>query len=236
MIRFFMILLGAGLLIGGTVMFISSSPKEELRQMDAAKRTAILVPLAEKGDIAALVELAGYYRSGRGIKADPVKAFQLYQRAEEQGDNNARYALGQMFEAGEGVRADAATAAGYYAAAARLGQIADAEYSLGTLYLTGRGVRRDASEAMAWFLKAARQGHAAAQCQLANLYVAGLLGKPDLIEAYAWYTLAIPNAAAAKAVKPDLDPVGARDALVKSMDQFQIGLAMRRAEALLKGR
>lgn len=236
MIRLILILLGAGLLIGGTAMLMSSSPKQELQQVDDTKRVATLIPLAEKGDLAAMVALADSYRRGRGIKADPVKAFQLYQRAEQQGHNGARLVLGQMFEAGEGVRADAGLAAEYYQTAARMGPFADAEYALGALYLAGRGVRRDPGEAMAWFQKAGRQGHAAAQCMIATIYVAGLIGPPDLVEAYAWYTLAIPNAAAARAVKSDLDPVGARDALVRSMDQFQIGRAMKRADMLLSSR
>lgn len=236
MMRWLLILTGGGLLAVGIWLFANSSPKDEIARGHSAARVQELLPLVEKGDLGASVELADLLRQGRGIKADPVRAFQLYMRAAETGDNRSRYAIGSMIENGEGTKPNLPAAVDWYRLAARQGQLAEAEFALGRLYYRGLGVRQDFGEAFSWYLKAARQGHAAAQYLVAGMYADGWVVGADPIEAYAWFTLAIPKTAEAQAFDADFDPGRARALLAKRMSSADISQGERRAVLRTAGR
>jgi TPR repeat protein len=236
MFRLFLTVIGAGLLVGGALMLVRSDPAEELQKAQYQARIRVLVPLVEKGDFAAQLELANLYRAGLGIQPNPRKAFELYSRAAENGNATARHALGSMFENGEGVTRDVYKAARWYRLAAMRGNSPQSEFALANLYYSGRGVRQDYSEAKAYYLKAARNGHPAAQYIIGGMYADGWGGQRDLIEAYAWYSLAITKAAEAMAVNVDFDPAAARASLAKQMTRFDIGRAEQKVRAWTKGR
>ncbi|MDH5410730.1 MAG: hypothetical protein OEY16_05030, partial [Alphaproteobacteria bacterium] len=56
-----------------------------IRVRDYAKAASILQPLTERGDAEAQYQLAGLYRSGRGVSKDHKIAFELLRKAASQG-------------------------------------------------------------------------------------------------------------------------------------------------------
>ena len=210
------------------------------RQEDPAeaemRRFQALQSLAEKDDPDAQFGLAGLYREGKGVEADPRAAARWYLKAAGKGHVAARHALGQMFETGQGVKRSFHKAAEWYGLAAGLGGHAEAQYDLGTLYYYGRGVPHDYGEAIKWYRKAARQGHAVAQFFMGAMSEEGWGREADPVEAYAWYTLAMRKIEQVKARNPKYDPEAARDKLGRKMTRFQIGRAEKKIEALIAGR
>ncbi|MGR8947964.1 MAG: tetratricopeptide repeat protein [Gammaproteobacteria bacterium] len=67
---------------------------------------ARLVSLREassQGSATAMVELAGIYLNGSGVKRDPERAADLYHRAAMLGDADATFHLGNMYLLGDGI-------------------------------------------------------------------------------------------------------------------------------------
>jgi len=62
--------------------------------------------LAEEGDVAAQVALAGLYSSGLGVPLDGPEAARLYRAAAEQGDAVAQLNLGDFYSRDLGVQRD----------------------------------------------------------------------------------------------------------------------------------
>jgi TPR repeat protein len=221
--------------LASALWIIADDPQEdpaaaEVRRFDAFRS------LAEKGDLDARYGLAGLYRDGTGVEADPRAAAQWYRKAAEKGHAPARHALGRMFETGQGVKRNFQKAAKWYGLAAGIGGHAEAQFDLATLYYHGRGVSHDYDEAMKWYRKAARQGHPAAQFYMGAMSEEGWGREADPVEAYAWYTLALRQAERAKARNRRFDPAAARDKLGRKMTRFQIGQAEKKIEALMAGR
>ena len=63
-------------------------------------------PLADRGDVAALVALAGLYSNGLGVQANLAEAARLYRAAAERGDAVAQLNLGDLYSRGAGVPRD----------------------------------------------------------------------------------------------------------------------------------
>ena len=78
--------------------------------------------LAEAGDAAAQVAIAGMYRSGEGQLPDPVRAARWYRRAADQGNAVAQMNLGEMYMLGSGVVRDRIAAYAWLSRAAAQGQ------------------------------------------------------------------------------------------------------------------
>src|SRR3972149_1129400 len=88
------------------------------RLRNYSKAAKLLKPMAEQGDARAQYQLAGLYRSGRGVPVDLKEAFQWMQKAARQGHAKAQYNLGGMYENGWGVHADKKEALRWYGTAA----------------------------------------------------------------------------------------------------------------------
>ena len=78
--------------------------------------------LAEEGDIASQIALAGLYRGGMGGEIDLARAAFWYTQAAEAGDAVAQLNLAEMYEHGWGVRRDKVWAYVWYHRAATQGR------------------------------------------------------------------------------------------------------------------
>jgi uncharacterized protein len=232
MIRFIFFAGGVVILAWGFLWLVFGE-KEDQAELDRhaayLAEAEILKTKAKSGHVDSQFALAQMYRKGRGVDRDAGEAARLYRAAATAGHVGAIYTLGELYENGEGVRESYHRAAEWYALAARLGHGADAEFAMGLLYFYGRGVIHDYNDALDWFRKAAGKGHPAAQFIIGSMYAEGWGLKRDYIQAYMWYTLALSDAAAAKAADPDFDPAAARDVIQAKMNSSQIAKAKKRA-------
>jgi TPR repeat protein len=78
--------------------------------------------LADAGDARAQAALAGLYRYGQGVRADPVEAARWYRLAAEQGEAMAQLNLGEMYDLGLGVGRDPVEAYRWLSLAAAQGR------------------------------------------------------------------------------------------------------------------
>ena len=126
---------------------------------DYATALRVWRPLAENGDVAAQISLAGAYWLGQGVPQDYAEAAAWYRKAADQGDAHAQFSLGVLYANGEGVPEDFEEAVKWYRKAADQGD-AYAENNLAVLYGAGLGVPQDFVLAYMWFNLAAAQGTA----------------------------------------------------------------------------
>jgi TPR repeat protein len=134
-----------------------------------------------------LVRLLGEtYRGGRGVRADPVRAVQLFQRAALAGDGIAAVHLGKMYESGDGLPKDPNKAFEWYARAA--GTEPDAAFKFASALLANPGLTTlpDHGEAIERLEFAARGGHKDAQRLLGALYMEGRVVARDPAAAQRW--------------------------------------------------
>jgi TPR repeat protein len=106
--------------------------------------------LAEKGDAAAQLQLAGLYRNGRGIARDEAAAIRWYRAAAEKGLAEAQFELGKIYDTGVGGPRDPFEAVRWYRLAAQQG-FGRAQYNLGSMHGNGEGVPMDYVKAYMWF-------------------------------------------------------------------------------------
>ncbi|MFG1477629.1 tetratricopeptide repeat protein [Xanthobacter sp. V4C-4] len=125
-----------------------------------------------QNDPVAMTLLAELYARGFGVRYDPKKAIEWYQKAAAAGSADAEFALGLMALTGQGMTASEEEAARRFRVAAEKGNPA-AAYNLGLLYMQGRKVRQDMSAAARWFEKAAEKDQEDAQYALAVLLKEG---------------------------------------------------------------
>jgi len=140
----------ARLFIVGLVLMISASAAQ------AAEKHPLgaLYRAAEMGLPNAQTELASHYLVGEGVKRDPVKARQWFEKAANQGHPQAQTVLGWLYLGGTGVKADKLRAALWLKRASLQGS-AEAQLSLGILHATGKGVAQDFVESYMWLSLAA---------------------------------------------------------------------------------
>jgi hypothetical protein len=122
----------------------------------------IWTDLADRGDAEAEFDLGLLYDLGRGVPADPLRAFGWYKRSADAGFAPGEFNVGVMLDSGQIGPRDAKAAALWYARAAARGQ-ARAAFDLGLLYAEGDGVPRNVEAAVAWFRLAAPALPAAAE-------------------------------------------------------------------------
>ena len=123
---------------------------------------SILERAAAGGDVEAMVELAGRYRSGNGVEQDAAAALRWLERAAEADDDGSMVALAKAYAAGDGVVADPAKAAGWFRKAAEAGN-AEGRAAYAECLWEGRGTARNREEAFRLAELAADEGYPVAQ-------------------------------------------------------------------------
>jgi TPR repeat protein len=116
----------------------------------------------------------------RGSAAERRRDDVRWLKVEERGDAEARFHLGQMFEQGLGVDADLPRAQALYLLAARQGE-SRAQFAL------AQAAAQQDPQALEWLEKAAHNGHAAAQCVLAQQLGEGLGRARDPLQGLHWF-------------------------------------------------
>lgn len=109
----------------------------------------IFIPLAEKGDLVAQLNLAKMYREGRGVSKDYKAAVKWFNLSAAQGNAVAQYHLGVAYSFGLGVVPDYEIALKWYLKSAEQGN-AFAQHHLSLLYYFGNGVPEDKKYAYMW--------------------------------------------------------------------------------------
>ncbi len=158
------------------------------------------------GSLVAAWYLGHIYRLGRGVKADPARAFYYYRQvalAYDADDINrkrlmmtvdALVRVADYYRTGIGKakkRRDPRRAFRLYNIAAGHGH-PDAFYGLALLALRGQGMKKHPRRAAGWLMKAALGGHARAARLLGSLAERGVKGavRQDLAAAVSWYRIA----------------------------------------------
>lgn len=142
---------------------------------------------SERGDAAALGEMAKMYREGHLVPKDLPKAVLLYRKAADKGQMENQRDLGEMYEKGLGVPRDLAQAYFWYMVAGDFGS--DGRERLDGL-LPGAERTRIGAQALAWRKARAADGSPEDQFELGEIYKNGLGVSADLAQAYFWYVLA----------------------------------------------
>ena len=124
---------------------------------DFATALKIFHPLAEKGNVAAEVNLGNLYMKGLGVEQNYLLARHWYLKAAEQGERIAQSKLGILYYYGLGIDKDPAEAARWFQKAAEHGETS-AQSILGSLYAAGDGVQKNLSLALYWYTMAEEQG------------------------------------------------------------------------------
>ena len=117
------------------------------------------------------------------LKKDYAAAAQWFQRSAELGNALAQNSLGVLYLNGLGVKQDANEALKWFQLSGQNG-LAEGQNNCGLVYFRGQRL----SDSAQWFHKAADQGHAGAQCNLAQFFQKGLVYRQDLDEAMLWYS------------------------------------------------
>jgi len=124
----------------------ASRPPSAAAQAEFAR----VLGLAEKGDAAAELQLAGLYRAGRGVARDEAAAIRWYRAAAEKGLPEAQFELGKIYDTGVGGPRDPFEAVRWYRLSAQQGY-GRAQYNLGSMHGNGEGVPVDYLKAYMWF-------------------------------------------------------------------------------------
>jgi len=157
----------------------------EAGQNEAA--VAALTPLAEAGDIVAMVRLGVLLHAGTGAPRDDARAAVLFRTAADAGNAEAQHQLATLYLRGEGVERN-------FDEALRLLRLsAEQNYppallSLGFRYYNGNeGVAQDFAEAFRWFtLAAEHEGMPQAKYLIGLLYSRGQGVELNYTLAFQW--------------------------------------------------
>jgi TPR repeat protein len=106
--------------------------------------------LAEQGDAAAQLRVAGLYRAGRGVARDEAASLRWYRAAAEKGLAEAQFELAKAYDTAIGGPRDPFEAVRWYRLAAQQG-FGRAQYNLGSMHGNGEGVPKDYAKAYMWF-------------------------------------------------------------------------------------
>lgn len=127
---------------------------------------------AEKGDVAAQVNLAVFYMNGWGTQQNYAAALYWLQSAAKSGSARAHTNLGILYLNGWGVKRDYEEAARNFRFAAEHGETG-AMVDLGYLSDGGLGTSKNQTAAADWYRRAAERGDPLGQNNLADLYLRG---------------------------------------------------------------
>ena len=124
---------------------------------------------AEQGHVGAQLALAKCYATGKGVKKDEAKAFEIYRKAADAGSAEAMYELRDFYNLGRGgVKVDRAKAAELLRKSAEKGYV-EAQRSLGLVCQHGYNTPIDLPEAVKWYTLAAAQGDSSSKAYLEQL-------------------------------------------------------------------
>src|SRR5688572_22751021 len=121
-------------------------------------------------------------KTGRGVAADPGRAFALWQRAAAAGDREGMLGLGWAYRQGTGVEKDPAKALDWMSRAAEAGS-GEAMVQLGFAHEIGEGRPRDDGKALDYYRRAAALDHPTGVTNLALMHLAVRGTKADPAEA-----------------------------------------------------
>lgn len=174
-------------------------------EKDTTRGAAMLVPLVERDEpiVDAEAYLGLLYMNGIGVEKDPVKGFDLLDKASEHGMQAATVMLEQMKT--EDI-----------IPSAELGN-PSAQLLLGTRYMNGIGVERNFKKAAELYEKAAEAGYAGAQFNIGLLYEQGIARKHDYAEAASWYKKAADQG------HPNANRALLRVEKLKAIEDYQTG-------------
>jgi len=141
---------------------------DAVARRDFAAALNEFMPLAERGDVAAQVNLGNLYMKGLGVRQNYGEALRWYRNAAEQNERMAQSKLGILYYYGLGVPQDYAEAGSWFLKAAEQGE-SGAQAILGSLYALGEGMPRDFARAYYWYSLAADQGNEDASMGRASL-------------------------------------------------------------------
>lgn len=141
-----------------------------------------LLPLAEQGDAAAMVELARVIEWGRSLDQVWERSTPWWIRAAEAGHPLAQRQVAAFHEQGRGVPKDEAKATHWYGLSARQGD-GHAQVDYAKRLGTGQGIARDDAQSRQWLERAAQQRIPSALRYMAKGYASGGLFPKDLLAA-----------------------------------------------------
>ena len=151
---------------------------------DTSGAVAMLLPVAEKGDVEAQYWLAGTFK----LNQEYAQALEWAEMAAEQGDNNARalFFTTLTFCGEVAIDLNKAKAIRWLKAGADEGH-AGCQYDLGWMYHNGTWVDEDPSLAAHWIRKSAEQNEGRACARLGWFYEVGRGVRKSRSEAIRWY-------------------------------------------------
>ena len=114
-------------------------------------------PLADAGDLRAMVTLGQLLEAGQGVPLDLVEAARLFGVAAHAGNSSGQVRYALALQSGRGVSRDKAVAVEWLHKAA-IQHNAEAIYEIGYAFYQGEGVAADKRQAMMWFLIADEYG------------------------------------------------------------------------------
>lgn len=155
---------------------------------------------ADMGHLEAVRMVTMGLQAGRGMEADPERAFRQLSKAAESEDAEALALLGQAYQMGIGVEMNLVEAFNYYRQAANKGSVI-AGRQLGVLYSRGIVAEANLEESFRWTRWAALRGDPIAQLLLAEFYFNGVSVNADKAEALFWYECAAERGYPAAALK-----------------------------------
>ena len=141
--------------------------------------------LIEKNNGDAMIEMAHYYKDGRGVEQSFEKAFEYYNKALSIGCTGAYVGLGIAYLNGEGVEQNIDEAIKCFEKAIEYNH-ADAFNNMGFLYYYGEGVEQDYEKAFQYYIKGAEGGFEISQYKVGCMYRDGIGVKQDLGKAFNW--------------------------------------------------
>lgn len=163
-------------MLGCALLFAPAAAKADfadgVRAYEAGDHKAAYeawLPLANRGDVAAMRNIGHLYRWGQGVEKDINQAIHWYRMAAEKGFSRAQANLAAIYLQGdEGTPVNYEEAHKWFAAAA-VQNLAVAQYNLGLMYELGLGVEKSEARALGWYNLAAKAGQAEAIERLSQL-------------------------------------------------------------------
>ncbi|RHZ87312.1 hypothetical protein Glove_37g84 [Diversispora epigaea] len=136
-----------------------------------------------------LIYLANMYLTGRCVRKDMKKAFQMYSKVSDEGSIIALHNVAYCYEGGFGVKKNEGKAFELYLKLAKEGYPV-AQYDVGRCYSTGKGISKDEAKEFQWYIKSALAGNIFAMCNAGFCYDYGTGVERDEGEAFKWYSRA----------------------------------------------
>jgi TPR repeat protein len=146
---------------------IMSPPEEESKQVLDLQKLAYecFRKAAERGLLAAKIEIGFCYKRGDGVEKDLTKAIEIFKSTK---DPVAYYELGFHYFFGDGVNKNLNIAFKYWKKAASR-SMTKAEYRLGLCYLNAWGTDKNLKLAKIYFQRAADKGFTDAKYNIRNI-------------------------------------------------------------------